>query len=110
MYSYISGPDVTVWIKRLSPPQFCNENYAVFMRALMWRTLDSRRKLVTKLGRDTALHGGKGLAVSFAHHCAHTLTKESSYPFGIGRFCSHLVSYLRRVLPATIPTTHLYGI
>lgn len=49
----------------------------------------------------TALHRGKDLAVSALRRHRDAL-RESTYPFGISRFCSHLVDCSRRALPATL--------
>lgn len=51
--------------------------------------------------RDTALHVGKDFAVS--PRCRQRdIPRGDPYPFGVGRFCSHLYARARRVLPATI--------
>lgn len=50
--------------------------------------------------RSTALHWGKGLAVS-SLRCRRGDPRGTPAPFGAWRFCSHLVRCRRRALPAT---------
>lgn len=57
-------------------------------------------KLERRSLAGTALHRGKDFAVSFRNRFRHTL-RESTYPFGHGRFCSHLAPRGGRALPAT---------
>lgn len=64
--------------------------------------------------RGSALHEGKDFAVSpldFARGKPQTYTRfypfQDTFSFQLKRHCSHLYSYLRRVLPATILPTLL---
>ncbi len=61
------------------------------------------------LSTDTILHSRKDLAVSLL--CYHKLlpTEIGSLAFRHWRHCSHLVSCLRRALPATLPVLPTRG-